>query len=134
MSALIEELKKEHLEIVAALNEAKEFGILSREGQTKLMSVKAVFLEHLKKEDEQLYPALTNEAESHKDIKNTLDLFSMDMENVSKIVLELFDKCSGEEALGMDFQREFEDLLVALNKRIRNEEDLLYEEYEKMNE
>ena len=134
MSVLIEELKKEHLKIVAALNEAKELGILSGEGQSKLMSVKAVFLEHLKKEDDQLYPALINKAERNEGIKNTLDLFSMDMENVSRVVLELFDKCSGGEALGLEFQREFEGLLTALNKRIRNEEDLLYEEYEKMNE
>ena len=131
MSVLIEELKKEHLIIVVALNEVKELGILSREGQSKLMSVKAAFIEHLKKEDEQLYPTIIK---SFKDKNITLDLFSKNVENVSRVVLELFDKCSGGEALGMEFQREFEDLLVDLNKRIRSEEDLLFEEYEKLNE
>ena len=33
MSILIEELKKEHSEILAALNEVKVLGILSKEGQ-----------------------------------------------------------------------------------------------------
>ncbi len=40
MSVLIEELKKEHSEIVAMLNEVKELGIPSKEGQAKLMSAK----------------------------------------------------------------------------------------------
>ena len=47
MSALIEELKREHSEILAILNEVKELGILSKEGQAKLMSIKASLLEHL---------------------------------------------------------------------------------------
>ena len=35
MSALIEEFKREHSEIIATLKEVKELGILSREGQAK---------------------------------------------------------------------------------------------------
>ncbi len=130
MSVLIEELKREHSEILASLNEANEIGILSREGQAKLMSVKAVFLEHLKKEDEQLYPALIK---SFKETKITLNLFSMDMENVSRTALEFFDKYS-DGVIDAEFEGKFETLFVALGKRIRSEEDLLFEEYEKMNE
>ncbi|MFQ5962817.1 MAG: hypothetical protein ACE5KZ_00855 [Candidatus Scalinduaceae bacterium] len=33
-----------------------------------------------------------------------------------------------------EFRREFESLFVALGKRIRNEEDVLYDEYEFMNQ
>ncbi len=40
MSVLIEELKKEHSEIVATLKEVKELGISSKEGQAKLMTAK----------------------------------------------------------------------------------------------
>ena len=47
MTILIEELKKEHSEIVAALNEVKKLGILSKEGQDKLMSLEASLLAHL---------------------------------------------------------------------------------------
>ena len=62
MSALIEELKREHAKIIAMLNEVKELGILSKEGQSRLMSAKKSLLAHLKKEDEQLYPVLRKEA------------------------------------------------------------------------
>jgi hypothetical protein len=133
MSVLIEELKKEHSEIVATLNEVRELGLLSREGQTKLMSAKASLLAHLKKEHKQLYPALRKEAEHNKSLKNTLDLFAMDMEKVSIVALELFGKYS-EGVVDEEFPTEFENFPTALNKRIRNEEDALYEEYEKMNQ
>ncbi len=132
MSALIEELKKDHSEIVATLNEVKKLGILSKEGQTKLLSVKESLLAHLRKEDGQLYPALKKGAEHNKDLKNTLDLFAMDMENVSRVVREFYDKYS-EGSLGEEFAREFEKLFASINSRIRHEEEALYDEYEYMN-
>jgi hypothetical protein len=132
MSALIEELKGEHAEIVAMLNEVKELGILSKEGQAKLMSAKKCLLEHLKKEDEQLYPVLRKEAEHNKNLKKEVDMFAMDPEYVSRVVSEFFDKYSGGE-IDENFSINFESLTAALNARIRNEEDALYEEYEEIN-
>ena len=133
MSILIEELKKEHSGIIATLNEVKKLGILSKEGQDKLISVQTSLLAHLEMEDDQLYPILRKQAENNKDLKNTLDLFEMDMENVSTIVQEFFDKYS-EEFSGEKLQEDFENLFAALSKRISNEEAALYEEYEYMNE
>ena len=132
MSILIEELKKEHSEILAALNEVKELGILSKEGQDKLMSLEVSLLAHLEMEDDELYPTLRKEAEHYNSIKDTLDLFAIDMENVSKIVREFFEKYS-EGFSGIDLKElseDFENLLTALTKRIDNEEESLYEEYE----
>lgn len=133
MSILIEELKKEHSGIIATLNEVKKLGILSKEGQDKLISVQTSLLAHLEMEDDQLYPILRKQAENNKDLKNTLDLFEMDMENVSTIVQEFFDKYS-EEFSGEKLQEDFENLFAALSKRISNEEAALYEEYEYMTE
>ncbi len=130
MSALIDELKEEHSEIVAVLNEVKELGILSKEGQTKLMTVKARLLTHLKKEDEQLYPVLKKEAENNKQLERTLDLCAMDMENVTRVVLEFFDKYFRGEIPDKELQKEFKNFSVAFSKRIRNEEDILYYEGE----
>ncbi len=129
MSILIEELKKEHAEIVTTLDEVKKLGILSKEGQHKLMSLEAILLAHLEIEDDQLYPALRKKAEQNNNLKNTLDLFAMDMENVSKIVQGFFDKYA-EELSGEDLQKDFDNLCTALSKRINNEEESLYEEYE----
>jgi hemerythrin superfamily protein len=132
MSILIEELKKEHSEILATLNAVKKLGILSKEGQDKVMSLEVSLLAHLGMEDDQLYPALKKEAEHRNSIKDTLELFAIDMENVSKIVREFFEKYS-EGFSGMERDRlseDFENLFSALTKRICNEEESLYEEYE----
>ncbi len=129
MSVLIEELKKDHSEIVATLNEVKKLGILSKEGQTKLLSVKENLLAHLNKEDQQLYPVLIKKAENIMHLNTALDLCAIDMENVSRVVQEFFDKYS-RGVSGKELQKEFENLFVALDKRVSNEEDILYDEYD----
>ncbi len=132
MSALIEEFKKEHSEILAILNEVEGLDLLSKEGQAKLMSVKTILLEHLKKEDVKFYPVLCKVGEHNKNLKKILDLFTMDMKNVSKVALEFFDKYPGSIS-GKELQEEFKSLFVTLRNRIRNEENILYEEYEDIN-
>ncbi len=133
MSALIDEFKKDHSEIIDTLKEIKELGVLSEEGQAKLISVKESLLEHLKKEDELLYPVLKKEAEHNKKLKELLDVFAKDMENVSRVVMDFFDKYS-EEVIDSAVTDEFEHLFAAFRNRIRHEEDLLYEEHEKINQ
>ncbi len=129
MSTLIEEFKREHSGIIDALKEVKELGILTKEGQAKLMSIKESLLEHLKNEDKRLYPVLRKEAEHNKELKNVLKLFVMDPEYVSRVVSEFFDKYSGGD-IDENFQVNFESLFAAISARIRNEEEALYQEYE----
>jgi len=129
MSALIKELKKEHSEIISILEEVKRLGIHSREGRSKLMSAKEYLLEHLHKENEQLYPALRKEAEHNSVLKTELAIFAMDPEYVSRVASEFFDRYS-EGVIDKDFQINFESLVAALHARIRNEEESLYQEYE----
>ncbi len=131
MSALIGEFKRDHAKIIAMLNEAKELGILSKEGQAKLMSIKEHLLAHLKKEDEQLYPVFRKEAEGNKNLKKELEMFAMEPEYVSRVVSEFFDKYSGGET-DEDFSINFESLYASLTTRIRSEEEALYEEYEEI--
>ena len=80
----MKELKKEHSEIVAILNEVKELGILSKEGQAKLMSLKASLLEHLWNENERIYPVLWKGAEHNKELRELLDLFAIEMKRCLK--------------------------------------------------
>ncbi len=131
MTALIEEFKREHSDIVAILNEVKELGILSKEGQAKLMSIKASLLEHLWNENERIYPVLWKEAEHNKDLKGLLDLFAIEMEDVSNVVEQFFNKFH-EGTVDRNFPHEFEALIAAISKRIKNEEEILYGEYEKI--
>ena len=133
MTALIEEFKREHSEIVAILNEVKALGILSKEDQAKLMSIKASLLEHLWNENERIYPVLWKEAEHNKDLKEVLDLFAIEMEDVSNVVEQFFNKFH-EGTVDRNFPHEFEAVFAAISKRIKNEEEVLYDEYEKINQ
>ncbi len=131
MTLLIAEVTKEHSEIVNTLDDIKKLGVLSKEGQDKLVSLESSLLAHLEIEDDQLYPLLRKEAEQNKDLKNTMDLFELDMENVSKLVRDFFDKYT-DEFSGEELPEDFENLCAVLSKRINNEEDSLYEEYDIM--
>ena len=132
MSALIEEFKREHSEIIEALKEVKELDIHTKKGKARLMSVKASLLEHLKEEDGKFYPALWKEAEHNKKLKEALEVFANDLENASRFVLEFFDRCD-KGFLGANLSRDFETLFTVIRYRMENEENILYGEYEKLN-
>jgi hypothetical protein len=131
MSALIEEFKREHYEIIKALKEVEELGILTKEGQVKLMSVKPSLIEHFSKEDEKLYPVLWKEAVQNKMLHEKLAIYAGDLEDVSNVVFGFFDRCD-KEVLSEKSVEKFEHLLKVLRYRMGNEEIYLYAEYEKI--
>ncbi len=133
MSPLIEEFKREHSEIIDALKECRELGIFTKKGHTKLIAVKESLLEHLKEEDEKFYPVLWQEAEQNKQLKEGLEAFSKDWGNVSSVAFEIFDRYDKED-LGDRLLLDFGTLFSVLRNRMRNEENFLYGEYEKMGE
>ncbi len=133
MSALIEDFKRDHSEIVNALKEVKERGVFTKEGQAKLMSVKATLLGHLNKEDEEFYPVLWKEAVQNKKLKEELEEFAKDLENFSRFVFGFFDKYD-KGIIGTSLFLDFETLFMVLDVRIKNEEKILYDEYEKIDQ
>ncbi len=131
---LINELKSEHLEIVAILKEVKGLSVLTKKDQAKLMSVKATLFEYLKKEDEKFYPLFYKVAEQNKKLKEILELFAKDLETVSSDVPKFFDKYKySKEVLDTMFIKEFEFLFNTLCKRMRYEEFIFFDEYEELN-
>jgi iron-sulfur cluster repair protein YtfE (RIC family) len=131
MSLLIDDLKKQHSEIFAELKEANALGIITKDGQYKLLSTKADLLAHLKKEDEHLYPVLKKEAEINKHLESILDSFSSEMENISRSALGFFEKYS-DGVIDSKYVEAFETLYAALSARMKNEESVLFAEYEKI--
>ena len=131
MSKLVEELKKDHVAIAETLNKVKNLGITSGEGQDTLLTAKNGLLTHLKKEDEQLYPVLNNEAKTDVNLKKNLDMFARDMDKVSKTALEFFDKYSTVGS-GLEFAKDFGRLFSLLTQRIGKEEIIIYEKYDEL--
>lgn len=89
---LIEDLKQEHKFLVNTLNKVKEIGIGTKEGKDMLFSAKSALLQHLKKEDNFLYPFLREKAQNNQSLKEITDTFSNDMAQISEQVLEFFQK------------------------------------------
>jgi hypothetical protein len=133
MPALIEEFKREHSEILVMLNEVKELGIFTHKGQAKLMSVKSCLFEHFNKEDEKFYPVLYKAAEQNEKLKELLELLANDLQTLSIDVTEFFDKYD-RGILDTMFEKEFENLFVSICKRMRQEEFILYDEYNMLNQ
>ena len=131
MSKLIDEFKKEHLLISDTLNKVKNYGIVTKEAQDKLLEVKNELLSHLKKEDEQLYPFLRNKAESDANLKNTLDIFANNMNEISKAAMIFFEKYA-KGGSGIEFARDVGKLYATLKERISKEESIIYAKYEEL--
>ena len=132
MSALIEEFKKDHSEIIEAFKEVEELGVLTKEGQTKFMFLAVDLLKHLWNEDKLLYPAIREAAEHNKMLKEVLSFFVNGLGNIHEEMLIFFTKYS-KGVIDSNFQREYERLFDALSTRIEYEENILYDEYEKLN-
>ncbi len=133
MSALIDQLIKEHSEIFAELNEADNLGIITKEGQNKLFSTKTDLLVHLKNEDEHLYPVLRKEAENNKHLESILNSFSSEMENISESAMKFFDKYTNR-VIDSKYVESFETIFAILSARMKKEESILFAEYEKINQ
>jgi len=131
MLALLEAFKKKHSEIIDILKEVKEYSILTKEGQAKLMSVKRSLIEHLGEEDELFYTVLWKEAEQNKKLKEVLKIFAKDLENISRVVFGFCDRYD-KGVLGDRLLGDFETLFMIIRNRMENEENILYREYEKL--
>ena len=132
MSTLIEEFKKEHSKIFKAFKEVNELGVLTKEGHAKLMSIIVDLLDHLRNEDEWLYPVLRKASEHNKTLEEILSFFVNGLGGIHEKILDFMVEYS-EGVKDNNFQRDYESLFGALSKRIGYEENFLYDEYEKLN-
>ncbi len=131
MSRLTQELTDEHEAIITKLNDIKRAGISSVDGQKKLQMIKFSLLAHLQKEDTLLYPRLEKEAKSNDSLQRTLDMFASDMEAITHIAMNFFDKYSSGGS-GEQFAREFGQLFATLSIRIKKEEKIIYAKYDEI--
>lgn len=117
---LVAELKKEHAEILDILNAFKKGrGFDSQEWRDNLFRAKKKFLDHLAREDSELYPLIEkNGGENGR-------IFAEEMKQISDEVIRFLDKYR-ETHDGPGFSRDYAGLMNVLEKRIRAEEEILY--------
>ena len=132
MCAIIESFRKEHEAILFNFREVKRLGVHTMEGRNQLMNARRELLAHLEKEDELLYPGLARAAETNPELKNTLAGLDREMKEISEFCATFFEKYEIHGG-GIDFFRDFDTLHTALENRIKKEEQLLYDQYNRLN-
>ncbi len=131
MSALIEGFKKEHSEIIEALKKVKELGVLTEEGQAKLMPQIVDLLKHLWSEDQWFYPVLLKASKHNKKLEEILSVFTNGLGGLHGEIQNFITKYS-KGVKDNNFQRDYERLFDTLSRRIEYEENILFSEYEKI--
>ncbi len=131
MSRLTTELKADHQRIIGALGTAKGLGISTPEGHAALMSARDQLLQHLKKEDDQLYPVLRGAAIEDAEMRRMVDYFSRDMEMIAPAVMAFFDKY-GQPTASPAFTADFERFFTLLMGRIQKEQTVLFEAFDNL--
>lgn len=131
--SFIQEIKKEHLFILDTLDAVMKLGVGTAEAREKLREAKKKLLDHIRKEDELIYPVLAEMAADDDALKQTLDVMAKDMRDVSRLTVDFFAKyvngTKGEPQDSLDFAADFGRLYGALCSRVAREENLLYDKY-----
>ena len=125
---LIEELKNDHQELYDLIRNIKKLGVHTMEGRNVLCDAKEKLLDHLKKEDEQLYPILNKYAENDPELKKIINSFKDEMDGITSYAEKFFRKYSLEGG-GIDFLEDYKKLLSSLSNRIEKEETELFIKY-----
>lgn len=133
MARLIDELKRDHVEIETMLAKVRDNGITSNEAHKILIAARSKLLAHLKKEDIQLYPVLNKEAVNDVTLKRSVEFYAKDMDQITADAVAFFDKYSPADApIDIEFAKAFGRLYSTISRRLRSEEGTLYQAYEKV--
>ena len=131
MSELIDQLKSEHQFLLTELAAIKDGGITDQKNRDRLRGIKTALINHLKKEDEQLYPKLKEAAKDDTSLEFRVNHFASEMDKVAGQALAFFDKYESVVDVDLNFFKDYGRLASTLKQRIKNEESVLYEEYNK---
>jgi hypothetical protein len=131
MDRLIMELKQEHEELFVLLEAFKKGrGVDGTGWKENLFAAKKLFLEHLKKEDEELYPRLRAKWAGDKTMDAIVTKYIDDMKKISQETVVFLDRYNTASA-GTDFMKDYAEMMVDLKSRMREEEEKLFRELEK---
>lgn len=131
---LIDELKEDHKHISNYLAEIKKPYSEVKKDTSGFFKLKNLLLEHLKKENIQLYPELLKHTETNMVART----FSHGMEAIAKEVLDFFNivekdfNKSKPSLSGFEYAKSLGRITGLLKNRISNEEKVLYAEFENL--
>lgn len=130
MKTLVEKLKRDHAELLGRLEAFRSGqGISGRQWKENLFAAKKLFEDHLREEDEKLYPVLLKHADRDPVLKNITERFVREMRSVTEQTRAFFAKYS-DSSSGTVFMQEYAALLTRLKTRMEEEEKDLFRIFE----
>jgi len=131
MPKIVSRLKHDHAELRAVLERVRQEGIGTETGRQTLLAARALFVDHIQREDREFYPDFKRLAHDRGAQAETADHFADEMGDLGGQVLGFFDKYK-DGGSGMEFARDFGRMHAMLNARLRKEEGILYAKFEEM--
>lgn len=124
---MIEKMRREHQELLSVFSGIRD---CVRIGPKPLIAARERLLGHLRAEDEGFYPALRQAARTDAELARLLEVFDVEMADVSKAA-ELFFAKYKDSCESIEFTADFERLYAGLRARIAKEENILFAEYQR---
>jgi hemerythrin superfamily protein len=129
MKEFIKKWKAEHSAIRNALASITRLDISAKPGREKVIKAKGMILEHLKSEDEVLYPALKKSARKNLNLTRVLEILKKEMDDLAPKIKSFF-KAFEDDPMATGLPSEFISIAGLLKARIDREEEVLLKEYE----
>jgi iron-sulfur cluster repair protein YtfE (RIC family) len=131
MNYILDILRTEHRMIMNLLNKLRSEGMTSADAVNELIAARNLLLQHLRKEDEIIFPVLYKGAEKNREFAGKLEHHDEAMVRITDKVLEYFSTYSDGKN-GGNFTRDTKTVYEMLKTRILNEETILFPEYERL--
>jgi hypothetical protein len=131
MTNMIDELRTDHLDLSISFDGLGDIDVTSEAGKDSLRRVKAVFLAHMKRENDELYPALRDASFNNGKLQQTLDWFTKDFVRIFAVTILFLDKYA-EGGTQREFEKAHNRLNKILNALLRQEENIIFTEYLKI--
>lgn len=130
MTEFIRSLKDDHIVIMVLLQKIqKNTKLTIEERKSYLLTVKTLFNNHLRIEDEKLYPELKKMATANNSVIETVDEFTVGLDRIGLILTNFFNK-SEKDLENIHRSSDYSKIIKLLEVRISKEEELLYPLYD----
>lgn len=131
MTNMIDELRTDHLDLTISFEGLGEIDVATETGKEDLRKLKTKFLTHMKKENNELYPALRDASFDNGKLQQTLDWFTRDFVRIFAVTVLFLDKYA-ESGTQREFKREHNRLTKILAALLKQEENIIFTEYLKI--
>jgi len=132
-NSLTTKLIDEHKQMLHFFEEIQKIGLSSEQKFDLLIKIKDLLLNHLKKEDNYLYPPLTDKAKSDAFLQIKLKTFGSEMDNITAWVNDFYEKYTSPADLSKpSYPKDIAYFLFTLKNRIMKEEISIYKAYDEL--